>query len=142
MSVETVSETIEKNSHAKKVLLAEDDDSMRRFVEIILKQAGYEVTAVENGLTAMQTALENEYDALVTDAIMPNFSGYDLCRSLRSNVFKHKIPCIILSGLKQNELSVGDENIADALLIKDANLKHNLLELLANLLKKNRNNQR
>lgn len=111
----------------KKVLLAEDDSSMRRFIEITLQKAGYEVLAAEDGLTAMQLALETEIDALVADAIMPNMSGYDLCRLLRDR----RIPCIILSGLKEN--GSGSE-LADAFLIKDTNLKEQLLTALNDLL--------
>ena len=112
----------------KKVLLAEDDSSMRRFIEITLQKAGFEVLAAEDGLTAMQMALETKFDALVADAIMPNMSGYDLCRLLRA---ERKIPCIILSGLEENG---SNGELADAFLTKDTNLKDELLAALARLL--------
>jgi DNA-binding response OmpR family regulator len=111
----------------KKVLLAEDDSSMRRFIEITLQKAGFEVLAAEDGLTAMQIALENEIDALVADAIMPQMSGFDLCRMLRDR----RIPCIILSGLENND---SDSELADAFLTKDTNLKDELLAALEKLL--------
>lgn len=111
----------------KKVLLAEDDTSMRRFIEITLQNAGFEVFAAEDGLTAMQIALETEIDAIVADAIMPNMSGFDLCRMLR----ERKIPCIILSGLAENN---SDGDLADAFLTKDTNLKDELLAALQKLL--------
>jgi DNA-binding response OmpR family regulator len=111
----------------KKVLLAEDDSSMRRFIEITLQKAGFEVLAAEDGLTAMQIALENEIDALVADAIMPQMSGFDLCRMLRDR----RIPCIILSGLENNN---SDSELADAFLTKDTNLKDELLAALEKLL--------
>lgn len=66
----------------KNILLAEDDSSMRRFIEVILKREGYLITAAKDGIEALQFALENTYDAVVADAIMPNMSGYDLCLSL------------------------------------------------------------
>jgi len=111
----------------KKVLLAEDDSSMRRFIEITLQKAGFEVLTAEDGLAAMQIALESEIDAVVADAIMPNMSGYDLCRMLRGR----NIPCIILSGLSENNTN-GD--LADAFLTKDTNLKEQLLSALQKLL--------
>jgi CheY-like chemotaxis protein len=111
----------------KKVLLAEDDSSMRRFIEIILQKADYDVFAAEDGLAAMQIALATEIDVIVADAIMPNMSGYDLCRMLR----ERKIPCIILSGLAEN--NSGDE-LADVFLTKDTNLKEQLLSALQMLL--------
>jgi len=111
----------------KKVLLAEDDSSMRRFIEIILQKAGFEVLTAEDGLVAMQIALEAEVDAVVADAIMPNMSGYDLCRMLRDR----KIPCVILSGLAENN---SDADLADIFLTKDTNLKEQLLAALEKLL--------
>jgi len=111
----------------KRVLLAEDDASMRRFIEVILQKAGFEVFTAEDGLTAMQIALATEIDAVVADAIMPNMSGYDLCRMLRPR----EIPCIILSGLSENDT---ENDIADVFLTKDTNLKDELIPALQKLL--------
>ncbi len=120
-------------SKKKKILLAEDDDSMRRFVEIILRQAGYEVLLAEDGLQAMQIALENKINAVVADAIMPHLSGYDLCRMLRGNVENKDIPFTILSGLAQENIGES-EYLADAYLAKNANLKENLISTLEKLI--------
>lgn len=111
----------------KKILLAEDDASMRRFIEIILQKAGFEVTAAEDGLVAMQHAVDTDFDAVVADAIMPNMSGYDLCRMLHGR----QIPCIILSGLEE---TAGDGVPADIFLTKDTNLKENLLAALTKII--------
>lgn len=111
---------------AKIILLAEDDASMRRFIEVTLTKAGYEVRSFEDGLTAFQSSLETVYDAVVTDAIMPNMTGYDLCRSIG----RGKMPFIILSGLDND---VDDAEIADVFLTKDTNLKDNLLAAIVQL---------
>ena len=115
----------------KKILLAEDDSSMRRFVEIILQQAGYEVLTAEDGLQAFEAAQTNEIDALVADAVMPHLTGYDLCRMLRSQT--KDLPLIILSGLEQNNQD-GDDCVADMFLVKNANLKNDLTTALEKLL--------
>lgn len=115
--------TLEK----KKVLLAEDDSSMRRYIEITLQKAGFEVLAAEDGLAAMQIALETGIDAIVADAMMPNMSGYDLCRLLRNR----QVPCIILSGFSEND---SEADLADVFLTKDTNLKEELLSALEKLL--------
>ncbi|HEY0427718.1 MAG TPA: response regulator [Pyrinomonadaceae bacterium] len=112
----------------KKILLADDDASMRRFLEIVLQKANYEVIAAEDGLSAMQIALATEIDVVVADAIMPNLTGYDLCRMLRANPDKKEIPLVILSGLEQKN---NDDCLADVYLVKSANLKEELLETLA-----------
>lgn len=118
----------------KKVLLAEDDDSMRRFVEIILQKADYEVLTAEDGLAAMQIALGTNIDAVVADAIMPHLSGYDLCRMLRGNAETKKIPLIMLSGLVNENTDDSEGCLADVFLTKDTNLKNRLVTALKNLL--------
>lgn len=119
-------------SQKKKILLAEDDDSMRRFVEIILRKANYEVVAAEDGLIAMKNAFAQEFDAVVADALMPNLTGHDLCRMLRQNPQTKEIPCIILSGFEQEAL---DSNVpANAFLLKGTNLKDELLNALDKVL--------
>jgi DNA-binding response OmpR family regulator len=119
------------STRKNKILLAEDDSSMRRFVEIILQQAGYEVLIAEDGLQAMETALAHEIDAVVADAVMPHLSGYDLCRMLRAQT--KNLPFIILSGLEQKN---SDETgcAADIFLVKNASLKTDLTSALDKLL--------
>ncbi|CAN5385552.1 hypothetical protein BH20ACI1_BH20ACI1_06750 [soil metagenome] len=123
-----------KNSSKNKILLAEDDDSMRRFVEVILQKANYDVIATEDGLAAMKAAIENEIDAIVADAVMPNMTGYDLCRMLRQNPDKKHIPFIILSGLNQNGAMEKENCLADAYLLKDENMTAEITKTLSNLL--------
>ena len=117
-----------------KILLAEDDAAMRRFLEITLQRAGYEVTSAKDGLAAMKIALSEKFDAVIADALMPNMTGHDLCRMLRQNPdFKNAL-LIILSGLEQ-EISASDEQFcADAYLVKSRGLKEELTTVLSNLL--------
>ena len=118
----------------KKILLAEDDASMRNFLALVLKRAGFEVTTAEDGLAAMETALANDFDAVVADDVMPNLTGHDLCRMLRGNEKTSQIPFIILSG---REEAFSDENVgklANAQLLKTVNLKDELVSVLTELL--------
>lgn len=114
---------------AKKVLLADDDASVRRFLEVVLRRAGYEVISAEDGAAAMQKALENPFDIAVLDAIMPNLTGYELCRIFRQHPNFQNLPLVILSGL-ESETSTD----ADAYLLKNANMQDELLHLIALLL--------
>lgn len=123
-----------KNISKKKILLAEDNDSMRRFVEVFLQKADYEVIATEDGLAAMKAAIENHIDAIIADAVMPNMSGYDLCRVLRQNPDKKHIPFIILSGLDQKEEAEKDNCLADAYLLKEKNMTAQITKTLSYLL--------
>jgi len=114
-----------------KILLAEDDASMRRFLEITLQRANYEVVLAEDGLAAMQIALSEKFDAVVADAIMPNLTGHDLCRILSQNPHYKNTPLIILSGLEQEISANVEESCADTYLVKGGDLKETLLENLA-----------
>ena len=125
-----------KNLSKKKILLAEDDDSMRRFIEVILQKADYDVITTKDGLAAMKAALENEIEAVIADAVMPNMTGYDLCRMLRQNPDKKHIPFIILSGLDQKETAKKENCLADAYLMKEKNMKAEIIKTLSNLLSK------
>ena len=67
------------------VLLVEDDRSVRRYLEVTLQRSGYTVITAADGLEAMKVALTSQIDLVVTDAVMPNLSGLELARFLRSN---------------------------------------------------------
>ncbi|MCW5725771.1 MAG: response regulator [Maricaulaceae bacterium] len=65
-----------------KILLAEDDDSMREFLAKALKRAGHEVTACadgDQGLAAFESG-PNGFDLLLTDIVMPGIDGIELAR--------------------------------------------------------------
>lgn len=80
------------------VLLAEDDRSLRRYLEVVLRRAGYEVLTAADGLEAMKALLSTTVDAVVTDAVMPHLSGQELCRFLRNHPTLKRLPVVLLSG--------------------------------------------
>ncbi len=80
------------------VLLAEDDRALRRYLEVVLRRAGYEVVAASDGLEAMKAALAGGVHAVVTDAVMPHLGGRELCRFLRRHPRLKGLPLILLSG--------------------------------------------
>ena len=80
------------------VLLAEDDRALRRYLEVVLRRAGYEVLPAADGLEAMKLLLSNAVDAVVTDALMPHLSGPELCRFLRDHPQFKDLPVVLLSG--------------------------------------------
>ena len=63
-----------------KILLAEDDNDMRRFLVKALQQAGYEVISYDNGLSAYQRLREEPFELLLTDIVMPEMDGIELAR--------------------------------------------------------------
>jgi len=101
------------------VLVAEDDRSVRRYLEIILQRAGFEVLTAADGLEAMKAALSNGVDAVVTDAHMPHLGGHELCRFLRRHPLLSRLPVVLLSGSEPlAETSDADPERADVYLSK------------------------
>src|ERR1700747_2162915 len=63
-----------------KILLAEDDNDMRRFLVKALQNAGYAVTSFDNGLSAYNQLREEPFELLLTDIVMPEMDGIELAR--------------------------------------------------------------
>ena len=64
----------------QRILLAEDDDSMRGFLERALVKAGYDVVAFTNGIDALDRLKEEPFTLLLTDIVMPRMDGIELAR--------------------------------------------------------------
>jgi two-component system cell cycle response regulator CpdR len=63
-----------------KILLAEDDHDMRRFLVKALENAGFEVVAFDNGVSAYRRLREEPFELLLTDIVMPEMDGIELAR--------------------------------------------------------------
>ena len=63
-----------------RILLAEDDDSMRGFLERALSRAGHQVIAFDNGREALDRLLDEPFTLLLTDIVMPRMDGIELAR--------------------------------------------------------------
>jgi len=100
------------------VLLAEDDRSLRRYLEVILRRAGYTVIAAADGLEAMKAVLSSVVDAVVTDAVMPHLSGHELCRFIRRHPTMGRLPVVLLSGVDKTHEPDDASASADAYLSK------------------------
>ncbi|HSM40803.1 MAG TPA: response regulator [Afifellaceae bacterium] len=63
-----------------RILLAEDDEDMRRFLAKALENAGYQVVSFDNGLSAYERLREEPFNLLLTDIVMPQMDGIELAR--------------------------------------------------------------
>ena len=63
-----------------RILLAEDDNDMRRFLAKALATAGYDVVSFDNGLSAYERLREEPFTLLLTDIVMPEMDGIELAR--------------------------------------------------------------
>ena len=93
------------------VLLAEDDPALRRYLQVVLERAGYRVVSAADGLEAMKFLLSATVDVVVTDAVMPNLDGYQLCRFMRGSKHLSQLPIILLSALDQRNAAHESEQV-------------------------------
>jgi chemosensory pili system protein ChpA (sensor histidine kinase/response regulator) len=120
---------------APHVLLAEDDRALRRYLEVVLRRAGYRVTAAADGLEALQLALSSDISAVVTDAVMPRLGGRELCRLLRARAELASLPLVLLTGLDSGAQDSAPGAQPDARLTKPVD-SGELLDCLARLLRR------
>jgi len=104
-------------TRAQCVLLVEDDPALRRYLEVVLQRAGYAVLSACDGLQAMKVLLSVVVDVIVTDALMPNLDGYELCRFVRNSEHLAQLPIILLSALDPKNSTDESEQV-DAFLSK------------------------
>ena len=100
------------------VLLVEDDRSVRRYLEVTLQRSGYKVVTAADGLEAMKLALSSTIDVVVTDSVMPNLSGQELARFLRSNQKLSHLPIVLLTGQENKEAAAAAQHLIDVVLYK------------------------
>jgi signal transduction histidine kinase/DNA-binding response OmpR family regulator len=101
-----------------RIILADDNADMRDYVRRLL-QPFYEVIAVGDGCEALNAAIEQQPDLVLTDVMMPNLDGFGLLRELRSNRATAAIPVIMLSARAGEEARVeGLQAGADDYLVK------------------------
>jgi len=88
-----------------RILLAEDDDSLRGFLSRALERAGYVVTACPDGETAVE-ALDQTFDVLLTDIVMPGIDGIEVAR--RAAALQPHLRIMFITGFAAVALSAGD----------------------------------
>ena len=76
------------------ILIAEDDAVMRNVIKVSLERNGFRVEAVGDGMAALRSFGEGQYDLVILDIRMPEMDGYELCRQLRKRT---TVPIIIVT---------------------------------------------
>jgi two-component system, cell cycle response regulator CpdR len=112
----------------KRILLAEDDESMRSFLERALAKAGYEVIAFANGKDAFERLQEEPFTLLLTDIVMPQMDGIELAR--RAAELDPEIKIMFITGFAAVTLNTNSRPPKDArVLSKPFHLKDLVREI-------------
>ena len=81
----------------KTILVCDDESHILNVVSLKLRNAGYRVLTASDGQEALELALHEKPDLLITDYHMPLLSGIELCRRLKQNAATMSIPAIMLT---------------------------------------------
>lgn len=114
----------------KKILVVDDDLTLRKVLQNSLEQRGYQVISVGSAKQALTKFSQDVPDIIVSDVSMPEMDGFEFCRQLRSQPSGKLIPFIFLSAKNElNDRVQGHTIGADSYLSKPFEMK----ELLANI---------
>lgn len=118
-----------------KILVADDSIAVRKVAERLLTEAGLGVTLAANGEEALAYLSKEQPDVIVSDVIMPDKSGYEVCAFVRGNAALAETPVLLISGIVNEEVTRQAESChANGVLKKPfqgTSLKDRVLELIA-----------
>jgi CheY-like chemotaxis protein len=106
---------------AKRVLIIDDEQDMRVYLEALFRKAGFETETAANGEEGVWLAEAHQPDLITLDVLMPKKSGVKAYRGLRTSDKTKSIPIVVLTGLTRLDDFFGDlENLPrpDALVEK------------------------
>lgn len=83
----------------KRVVCIDDDNVIRKTVESILNEHGYEATAIGNPLQALSLVFQIKPDLILCDIAMPELDGYEVCAMLRNSTAFRQTPIVMLTGI-------------------------------------------
>jgi CheY-like chemotaxis protein len=87
-----------------RILVVEDQDSIRRMIEALVQARGYEVTAVSSGAKAIDVALTQAPDIVLLDLNLPGqYDGFDVCQKLRADPTTRSVPVVVISAMDDDE---------------------------------------
>ncbi|ARV58194.1 two-component system response regulator [Nostocales cyanobacterium HT-58-2] len=85
----------------EKILIVDDSLSQLELICHYLRGSVYCIIKATSAQEALKIALQEELDLIITDVVMPEMSGFELCRSLKKNPATQKIPIVICSSKNQ-----------------------------------------
>ncbi len=112
----------DSSTEGLEILIVEDSPTQAMELEFILKQNGYRTSVAGNGREALAWLSRNMPAMVISDIVMPEFDGYQLCRAIRENQQLRGIPVILLSFLSDSrDILKGLESGATNFIVKPYN---------------------
>ena len=131
----TQKEKKEKIENSQRILIVEDNDELRNYLSQTLSE-GYLIQVCSNGKEALTIIPEYKPDLVISDIMMPEMRGDELCQAIKSNIETSHIPVILLTALNnEKDILSGLRIGADEYVLKPFNigiLKATISNLLAN----------
>ena len=114
----------------KRLLVVDDDEQIRELLTFDIAQSGYIVDSASDGESGLRKALDNNYDLILLDVMMPKMNGYDVCKNIR--LIKPNVPILMLTAKGTiNDKTEGFECGADDYLVKPFDVQEVLLHIRA-----------
>jgi PAS domain S-box-containing protein len=103
----------------RRIMIAEDSVTQAQRLQHILEQQGYEVTVAANGRLALEAARRSKPALLISDVVMPEMNGYELCRQVKADPALGDVPVILVTTLSDpQDVIRGLECRADHFVLK------------------------
>ena len=115
-------------SELNKILLVEDDPHLAKGLRFNLEREGYEVSLVDNGVSALDLLREKDFDLLILDLMLPTMGGLDVARKIRETNMRFPILMLTAKSTKKDK-EIGFEAGADDYLTKPFHLPELLLRV-------------
>lgn len=116
------------NTIQKRILIVDDDDEIRELLEFDVSQSGYFVDTAKDGLEGLNKVLNNTYDLVLLDVMMPKMNGFDVCKNIRQA--KLSIPVLMLTAKGTiDDKTEGFDCGADDYLVKPFDIQEVLLRI-------------
>ncbi|MEE9524169.1 MAG: response regulator [Thermodesulfovibrionales bacterium] len=96
-------------NNKKSVLIVDDSPTVRRLVELIMSQEGYNVYTAEDGDQGLKMSLENRPSLILVDFLMPKMNGYQFCKIVRSRPNLKHIPIILITAKGEDVATTFEE---------------------------------
>ena len=112
----------------KRILIVDDDDEIRELLEFDIGQSGYVVDTAKDGAEGLNKALNNVYDLILLDVMMPKMNGFEVCKNIRQARLAIPILMLTAKGTIEDKTDGFDSGVDDYI-VKPFDIQEVLLRI-------------